>query len=171
MVNKSNQNISFQGKKLSVTGRQIKEGDSLPKFIVSDANLSDLDQSATFGKPTILLSVPSVDTPVCAIETKRFSQEIEKRAGKLQLITVSMDLPFALKRFCSAENITNLITTSDYKHRSFGESFGVYIQEMGLLARAVFVADPSGKVVHVEYVDDISHEPDYAQALAAADKL
>jgi len=166
-MNKSNQNITFQGKKLTVTGRQIKEGDALPKFVVSDANLADLTESFVSAKNTIILSVPSVDTPVCAIETKRFSQEIANRGGTLQLLTVSMDLPFALKRFCAAENITNITTSSDYKHRTFGENFGVYIQEMGLLARAVFVVNTAGKVVHVEYVDDIAKEPDYAAALAA----
>ena len=166
-MNKNNQSITFQGKPLTVTGRLIKEGDRLPKFTVSDANLADLTEAAVVGKNTIILSVPSVDTPVCAIETKRFSQEISKRAGALQLLTVSMDLPFALKRFCSAENIANITTTSDYKHRTFGENFGVYIQEMGLLARAVFVVDTTGKVVHVEYVGDISQEPDYAAALTA----
>ena len=166
-MNKSNQNITFQGKPLKVTGRQIKEGDLLPNFIVSDANLADLTEAALKGKNTIILSVPSIDTPVCAIETKKFSQEISKRAGNLQLLTVSMDLPFALKRFCSAENISNITTSSDYKYRTFGENFGVYIQEMGLLARAVFVVDTSGKIVHVEYVNDISQEPDYAAALGA----
>ena len=114
----------------------------------------------------LIASVPSLDTPVCAIETKRFSEEISKLGPDVACLVVSLDLPFAQKRWCGAEAVENIVTGSDYKYRSFGEDFGVYIQDMGLLARAIFLADKEGKIQHVEYIPDISEEPNYQAVLS-----
>ncbi|MCB0346047.1 MAG: thiol peroxidase [Bdellovibrionales bacterium] len=166
-MNTSNQNIHFKGEKTTVAGRELSVGDKLPAFKLTANDLSDLDSSTFAGKKLIVCSVPSLDTPVCANETKRFNSEAASLGKDVAVLVVSMDLPFAQKRWCGAEGADQVTTASDYKYRSFGEDFGVVWQGPQLLARAVFVADPSGTLKHVEYVGDISQEPDYDAALAA----
>lgn len=167
-MNTSNQNIHFKGEKVKVSGRQLSKGDKLPSFKLTANDLSDIDSSAFKGKTLIICSVPSLDTPVCSKETKRMNDELSKLGGGAAILIVSMDLPFAQKRWCGAEGADKVTTASDYKYRSFGEDFGVVWQGPQLLARAVFVVDPSGTIQHVEYVGDISSEPDYDAALNAA---
>jgi len=167
-MNKSNKNITFKGNKLTVLGREIKEGDKLPAFKLVNTDMADITNESFKGKTLIVSVVPSLDTPTCSIQTKRFNQEASKLGADIAILTVSLDLPFAQKRWCGAEGVENLTCASDYKYRTFAEAFGVYIQEMGLLARAIFVAAKDGSVKHVEYVASISDEPDYAPALAAA---
>lgn len=132
--------------------------------------MADLSSSKFAGKTLVVLSVPSLDTPVCAIETKRFNDEASKLGDKVAVLAVSMDLPFAQKRWCGAEGVNNVVTGSDYKHRAFGEAFGAQIQEWGLLTRAVFVADSKGTVVYSEYVPEIPNEPNYTAVLDAVKK-
>lgn len=170
-MNTSNQNISFKGEKTAVAGRELSVGDKLPSFKLTANDLSDLESSDFAGKKLIVCSVPSLDTPVCSTETKRFNEEISKLGDDFALLVVSMDLPFAQKRWCGAEGVDKVTTASDYKYRSFGEDFGVVWQGPQLLARAVFVADQSGEIKHVEYVSDIAQEPDYDAAVKAAKNI
>jgi thiol peroxidase len=119
------------------------------------------------GKPTILSVVPSLDTAVCAMQTKKFNEQLGSMGERINAVTVSMDLPFAMNRFCGAENIKNMRVGSDYQDRNFGKNYGTLIEELKILARAVFVLDAAGKVVHAEYVPEVTSEPDYDAALEA----
>ena len=162
--------LTFKGDPLTLLGREVKPGDHVPDFVLTGNDMADLTINQFRGKNLIIASVPSLDTPVCSNETKRFNQEVTKLPN-MAVLTVSLDLPFAQKRWCGAEGATNVVTASDYKHRGFGEAFGVFIKEWGLLSRAVFVVDKAGKVVYVQYVPEVSSEPDYAPIIAAASKL
>ena len=115
-----------------------------------------------------MLSVaPSIDTPVCATQTRTFNKEAAGLSEDVVVVSVSLDLPFALKRFCGAEGIERVITASDYKYHDFGEAYGVLMRELGLLTRAVFVVNREAKVIHAEYVSEVTNEPDYTAALEA----
>jgi len=162
-----NGEITFKGNPLTLIGPKLKVGSEAPHFTLTANDLSDLRCDAYHGKIVVLSVVPSLDTPVCAVQTRTFNQQATRLAKDVVVLTVSMDLPFAQKRFCGAEGIDRVVTASDYKYRTFGEAFGVLIKELGLLARAVFVLDRQGKVVHVEYVPEVTQEPDYEKALAA----
>lgn len=163
--------ITFLGNPITVKGTALKAGDKLPDTKVVGQDMSDLTISSLLGKPLVVLAVPSLDTPVCSIETKRFADEIAKLGGRVNCMAVSRDLPFAQKRWCAAENATTIVTGSDYKYRTFGEKFGALWEGAELLVRAVFIADASGQITYTEYVAEISQEPDYAAALNALAKL
>jgi thiol peroxidase len=167
---KSNEKITMKGSPLKVEGRCVEEGMPLPAFTVTGADMADVTNATFAGKVVVLVSIPSIDTPVCAVETKRFNKEAVSLSQDVVIATVSRDLPFALKRWCAAEGVDRVVSLSDYKYRSFGKAFGVELPDLALLARAVFVADKSGKVVHVDYVTEVADEPDYAAALAAIKK-
>jgi len=164
---KSNEKITMKGNPLTVEGRCIEEGAPAPAFKLTAADLSDVTNATYAGKVLVLMSIPSIDTPVCAIETKKFNQEAVGLSQDVVIASVSRDLPFALKRWCAAEGVDRVVTLSDHKHRGFGKEYGVELPDLGLLARALFVVDKSGKVVHVEYVSEVAEEPDYAAALSA----
>jgi thiol peroxidase len=167
----TNDNITLFGNKLTVNGAPLKVGQQLPVFKLTANDLSDLG-SDTFKNTVVILSVvPSLDTPVCSTQTKKFNAELEKLPAGVVVLTVSRDLPFAQKRWCGAENATKVQTASDYKYRSFGPAFGAEVVESALLARAIFVADKQGIIQHVEYVSELTHEPDYDKALAVAKDL
>jgi thiol peroxidase len=119
------------------------------------------------GKPTILSVVPSLDTPVCQMQTKKFNDQLAALGDRVNAVTVSLDLPFAMNRFCGAESIKNMKVGSDYQDRSFGKNWGMLIDELKILARGVFVLDKSGKVVHAEQVKEVAEEPNYEAAIAA----
>jgi len=123
------------------------------------------------GKPTIISVVPSLDTPVCQVQTKTFNRELASLGGKINALTVSLDLPFAMNRFCGAEDIQAMRSGSDYMDRAFGTNWGLLIDELKILARAVFVLDAQGVVRHAEIVKEVASEPDYGAALAALKKL
>ena len=161
IMNTSNNNITFKGNKIAVRGAAVKVGDPLPAFKLTGGDLQDIDNSRYKGKLLVISVVPSVDTPVCAIQTKRFNQEAGKLSPEVKILTVSVDLPFAQKRFCAAEGVENIEMASDFKYHRFGESFGVELPDLGLLARAIFISDKAGKIIHVEYVSEIADEPDY----------
>lgn len=167
---KSNETITMKGGALKVEGRCVEEGTPAPAFTLTAADMADTTNASFSGKVLVLLSIPSIDTPVCAVETKRFNQEASSLSGDVVIAAVSRDLPFALKRWCAAEGVHRVTALSDYKHRSFGKAFGVELPDLGLLARAVFVIDKNGKVAHVDYVTEVANEPDYAAALAAVKK-
>ena len=164
-MNKTNDNITFKGGKLTVKGEPVREGELLPKFKLTATDMSDLTNESFKGKTLLLSVVPSLDTPVCQIQTRRFNEEAAKLSADVNILTVSLDLPFAQKRWCGAEGIERVQTASDYKYRTFGEAFGTYITDIALLARAVFIADKFGRVQYVEYVPEIAQEPDYDSAL------
>jgi thiol peroxidase len=123
------------------------------------------------GKPTILSVVPSLDTPVCQTQTRKFNEQLGALGDRINALTVSLDLPFAMNRFCGAENIKNIRPASDYMDRSFGQRWGMLIDELKILARGTFVLDANGKVVHAETVKEVTQEPNYDAALAALKKL
>ncbi len=157
--------VTFQGNPLTLEGTQVKVGDTAPDFTVINNDLNSLKLSDTKGK-RVFLTVPSLDTPVCDTEVRRFNQEASK-LGDVTIYTISMDLPFAQARWCGGAGIDKVITASDYKDREFGKNYGVYINELGLLSRAVFVVDENNKVTYVEYLNEITDEPNYDNALAA----
>lgn len=157
---------NFKGTPLTILGNETKIGDKVPAFKLTGTDMSDVTNSTFEGKTLIILAVPSLDTPVCSLETKKFSNKIQKLGDKVALLAVSRDLPFAQKRWCVAEGVENITTASDYKYRTFAEQFGVLIQDWQLLSRAVFVIT-DGVVKFVEYVSEISAEPDYEAVLKA----
>ena len=156
---------NFKGSPLELLGSELKVGQSAPAFTVTGQDMSDISSSKFSGKTLVLSIIPSIDTPVCAIETKKFNQEFEKLGDNAICLTVSMDLPFAQKRWCAAEGVEKIIVASDYKHRSVGQAFGAFIKDWGLTSRAVFVIDQTGKIAHAQYVPEVSSEPDYAAIL------
>lgn len=158
--------VTFQGAPLTLKGIQVKVGDTAPDFTVVDNDLNSLKLSDTKGK-RVFLTVPSLDTPVCDTEVRKFNQEATKLGEDITIYAISMDLPFAQGRWCGGAEIDRVKTVSDYKDREFGNNYGVYINELGLLSRAVFVIDENNKVVYVEYLDEITNEPNYEKALEA----
>jgi thiol peroxidase len=160
----------MKGSPLKIEGRCVEEGMPMPAFTLTGADMADVTNASFAGKVVVFLAIPSIDTPVCAVETKRFNKEAVGLSQDVVVATVSRDLPFALKRWCAAEGVDRVVSLSDYKHRSFGKAFGVELPDLALLARAVFVADKSGKVVHVDYVTEVADEPNYAGALEAIKK-
>jgi thiol peroxidase len=163
--------VTLRGNPVTLTGNEIKPGADAPDFTATDNGLQPVKLSAARGKVVILSAVPSLDTPVCDTETRRFNEEAGKLGGGVEVWTVSMDLPFAQKRWCGAAGVSNVKTLSDFRERSFAQSYGVLVKDgplSGLTARAVFVVGKDGKVKHAEYVKEISTEPNYDAAIAAA---
>jgi thiol peroxidase len=159
--------ITMKGNPLTLLGPAIKPGDSAPDFEVINQALETVNLASSRGKVRLIAAVPSLDTPVCAVETKKFGQEIARLPANVQFYTVSADLPFAQKRWCGAENV-KVTTLSDHRKLSFGEHYGVLIKELRIHARAIFVIDASDKVTYVEIVPEIAQEPNYEKAIAAA---
>jgi thiol peroxidase len=162
------QAATFKGNPLTLVGTELKVGDQAPSFKLVGNDLSDVESDRFRGKVRVLSVAPSLDTPVCAAQTRTFNKEAVSLSDDLVILSVSRDLPFALARFCGAEGIERVITASDYKYGTFGEAYGVHIRELGLLARAVFVIGKDDKIAHAEYVREVTREPDYETALAAA---
>ena len=163
--------VTLRGNPVTLGGNEIKPGADAPDFTATDNGLQPVKLSAARGKVVILTAVPSLDTPVCDTETRKFNEEAGKLGGGVEVWTVSMDLPFAQKRWCGAAGVSNVKTLSDFRERNFAQSYGVLVKDgplSGLTARAVFVVGKDGKVKHVEYVKEITTEPDYAAAIAAA---
>lgn len=163
-------NVAFKGNPVTLLGNEVKVGQAAPDFKVQKSDMSDYTLGACAGKTRIIATVPSLDTPVCDLETKRFNDEASKLPN-VEIVCVSMDLPFAQKRWCAASNVDKIITASDHREASFGRSYGVLISGGPLdrvLARAVFVIGSDNKVKHVEYVSSIGEHPNYEAALAAA---
>lgn len=158
--------ITFSGAPLTLEGDQVKVGDIAPDFTVVGNDLNPIKFSETKGK-RILVAVPSLDTPVCDMEVRKFNQEATK-LNAVKVFTISMDLPFAQARWCGNAGIENVVTASDYKDREFSKSYGLYIKELGLVSRAVIVVDENNKVVYTEYLEEITNEPNYEKALEAA---
>jgi len=163
--------VTMKGTPLTLVGNEVNVGDEAPDFEALSNDLSLVKLSSFREKVCIISSVPSLDTPVCDIETRRFNEEAEKLSSDVALLTISMDLPFAQKRWCGAAGVTRVQTLSDHRDASFGTSYGVLIKELRLLARAVFVVDRNGFVQYVQLVKEITQEPDYDPIVTAVRKL
>jgi thiol peroxidase len=163
--------ITMRGNPLTLIGNEIKVGDVAPDFVVLDNNLSPVKFSSFRGKTCIISSVPSLDTPVCDMETKKFNEEAGRLGPDVAILTVSMDLPFAQKRWCAAAGVDKVQTLSDHRDASFGTSYGVLIKELRLLARAVFLVDRKGILQYIQLVKEVTNEPDYPAVLNALKKL
>lgn len=161
--------ITFKGNPLTLVGPQIKVGYPSPDFTVVDGDLKPVKLSDFKGQLVIISSVPSLDTPVCEMQTKRFNQEAAKLDAKV--LSISMDLPFAQKRFCNANSVENVLVLSDYMDHDFAKTFGLLIKELRLLARAVLIIDKKGKVAYIQIVKEVATEPDYDAVLKEVAKL
>ena len=162
--------VTLKGNPVNLVGKQLKPGDTAPDFKLQDTSLQDVALSQSAGRTRIVVTVPSLDTPVCHAETRRFNEEAAKLPN-VEILVASMDLPFAQKRWCGAEGVDKVKVLSAHRDTKFGEGYGVLISEGPLdrcLARAVFVLDGNGKVKHAEYVKEITEHPNYEAALAAA---
>jgi thiol peroxidase len=161
--------VTFKGGPVDLVGPRIKPGDSAPDFECVGDGLSLVRLGDTPKKARLFSVVPSLDTPVCSMQTKKFAEALGTLGDRVAAYTISLDSPFAQKRFCGAENITTLTNLSDTRNQSFGEHYGTLITSLPipLLCRAIFVVDPSGKVSYVEYVPEITTEPNYDEALKA----
>lgn len=161
----------MRGNSLTLVGDEVKVGDAAPDFEVVANDLQPVGFSSFRGKVCVVSSVPSLDTPVCDTETRRFNEEAAHLGPDVEVLTVSMDLPFAQKRWCGAAGVTRVQTFSDHRDASFGKAYGVLIKELRLLARAVFVVDRQGVVKHLQLVGEVASEPDYKAVLEAVRKL
>jgi thioredoxin-dependent peroxiredoxin len=163
--------VAFKGNPMTLLGTEVKVGDKAPDFKVVDNAMQPATLDSFRGKIKIVSSVPSLDTPVCDMETRRFNQEADRMPDNVVVLTVSMDLPFAQKRWCAAAGVEKVKTLSDFQARSFGPAYGVLIKELQLLARAVFILDDQDVVRYVEIAPEIAKEPDYDRVLSAVRAL
>jgi thiol peroxidase len=163
--------ITMKGKPLTLVGNEVKLGQKAPDFEVIANDMSSVNLSSFKGKVCIICSVPSLDTSVCDIETRRFNEEAGKLGSDVVVLTISMDLPFAQKRWCGAAGVKNVQTLSDYREASFGKAYGVLIKELRLLARAVFVLDKDDTIRYIQIVKEVASEPNYEAALEAVKGL
>jgi thiol peroxidase len=161
--------VKFKGNPTTLVGPQVKPGDKAPEFKCLNQGLGAVALADTPAKARMFSVVPSLDTPVCSTQTKKFEDGIKALGDKAACYTVSLDLPFAQKRFCTGEGIATMQTLSDVANHSFGENWGCLIEglPLPLLARAVFVVDKAGTVTHAEYVPEVTTEPNYDAALKA----
>ena len=163
--------VTMKGNPLTLVGNKVEVGDQVPRFQVIGNDLSTVECESYAGQVCIVLSVPSMDTPVCDTEVRKFNEAASKLSSDITILAISMDLPFAQSRFCGAASIDRVQTLSDYRDASFGNAFGVLIKELRLLARAVFVIDKEGKIRYIQVVKEITEEPDYEAALNAVKNL
>lgn len=161
--------ITFKGNPMTLAGEAVEAGQPAPDFTLHyfKDGMQKLTLADLKGKPSLVSVVPSLDTGVCAIQTKKFNEQLAGLGDKVNAVTVSLDLPFAQNRFCGAEGITNMQTASDYQDRNFGNNWGMLIEELKILARGVYVLDADGKVVYAELVPEVTSEPNYDKALEA----
>lgn len=163
--------VTMKGNPLTLVGTELKVGDQAPAFVALDNDLSPVSLDSFRGKVCIISSVPSLDTPVCDMETRRFNNEAGTLGDDVVVLTISMDLPFAQKRWCGAAGVERVQTLSDHRDASFGKAYGVLIKELRLLARAVFVLDQQGTIRYLQLVKEIAEEPDYDSVLNAVREL
>ena len=162
--------VTMKGNPLTLMGSALQVGDKAPDAVLLNNDLQPVNLSDYRGQICVVSSVPSLDTPVCDMETRRFNQEAESLGQDVKILTVSMDLPFAQKRWCGAAGVNHVITLSDHRDAAFGKEFGVLIKELRLLARAVFIIDREGVIRYIQLVKELSQEPDYDAVLSALKK-
>lgn len=170
--NEVKRTVTLHGREMTLIGDEIKIGDKAPDFKVTSNDMTPMKFLRTYkGKVVLISSVPSLDTPVCDLETRRFNDEALKLSSDVEIITISMDLPFAQKRWCGQNGVTRVKTYSDYIKAEFGKSYGVLIKELRLLARCIFIIDKEGVVRYVQLVKEVSKEPNYEEAITALKQL
>lgn len=162
--------ITFQGNPVTLIGEEVKVGEVAPDFTALSNSLEEVTLEDFSGKTKLISVVPSLDTEICALQTKRFNEEIDE-LDDVQVITVSMDLPFAQGRWCGAEGVDNIEVLSDHRDADFGKKYGVLMDDLRLLARAIFVVDEADKVTYVEYVPEVTTHPDYDAVLEHVTEL
>ncbi len=170
-MNDTARTVTMKGNPLTLTGNKLKVGDTAPEFEALDNDLAPVNLSSVKGKICVISSVPSLDTPVCDVQTRRFNTEAANLGTDIAMLTISMDLPFAQKRWCGAAGVDKVATLSDHRGAEFGNSYGVLIKELRLLARAIFVVDQNGIIQYIQIVEEISEEPDYDEVLGAVNSL
>jgi len=163
--------ITFGGNPITLVGNQVKVGDKALDFTALDNTLKPVRFSEFKGKVKLISVFPSIDTSVCSIQNKKFNDAASEFGDKVVFIAISNDLPFALKRFCGAEGISNLVTLSDHRDVEFGNNYGFLIKELRLLARGVVVVDKNDVIRYVEYVPEVGQEPNYSAAINAVKDL
>lgn len=159
--------VTLKGSPVTLVGPKLAVGTEAPPFTALDAGFKKVALSGFAGRPVLISAVPSLDTGICSLQTVRFNEALAKLPKKVALLTISRDLPFAQKRFCSAKGIDKTVVLSDAALQEFGVAYGVLMKETGLLARSVFVLDSGGRITYIEIVPEVATHPDYAAALAA----
>ena len=157
--------ITFKGNPLTLLGPELKKGDKAPNFKLLANDLSEVSLESFKGKTRLISVVPSLDTPVCDMQTKRFNEEASRLPSDVVVLTVSADLPFAQSRWCGAAHVDKVKCLSDHREAAFGKAYGVLIKELRLLSRSIFVIGPDDKIQYVEYVKEITQHPNYEKAL------
>ncbi|KGR76764.1 thiol peroxidase [Ureibacillus sinduriensis] len=163
--------VTFKNNPVTLVGNEVKVGEKAPDFTVLANDLSPVTLKDSEGKVRLFSVVPSLDTGVCDAQTRRFNEEVVALGDGVAFYTISVDLPFAQKRWCAAAGLEGVHTVSDHKELSFGKAYGVYMEELRLLARSVFVIDKEGTVTYVEYVSEGTSHPDYDAAIEAVKAL
>lgn len=161
----------FKDKEVTLLGEQLNVGDKVLNFKAVKNDMSEFYLDNFKGEVTIITTFPSVDTSVCQLQLARFNHEISKFDGRVKIVTVSLDLPFALKRHCASNNITGAVTVSDYREREFSKKYGLLIDEIKLIARSVYVVDNNDIIRYAEICDKVSEEPDYDKVLSVVANL
>ena len=162
---------TFAGNPITLLGEEIKVGDKARDFTALNKDLSEFKLSSVLGKVVVITAFPSIDTGVCALQATRFNQEAAKLGDKVAIVTISVDLPFALSRFCAAEGIESAVTVSDHRDLDFGSKYGFVIKELRLLERGALVIDKEGIVKHVEYCSEVTNHPDYDKVMEVVTSL
>lgn len=163
--------VTMKGNPVTLVGNEVKVGQSAPNATLVANDLSNFELSSLKGKKVILSVVPSLDTGICDLQTKRFNQEASKLGADVVILTISMDLPFAQKRWCGAAGVDKLKTLSDHRDAAFGQAYGVLIKGLRLLTRAIFIVDARGNIAYKQIVPEITTEPNYDEVLAALKKI
>ena len=163
--------VTFKGNPITLLGEEVKVGDKAPDFTVLAPDLKEVKLSDYRGKVVVIAVFPSVDTGVCALQLTRFNKEAASFSDDVQLLSISVDLPFALGRYCADKGIKNALTASDHKDLDFGKKYGFVIKELRLLARGTVIIDKDGTIKYVEYVPEISEHPNYEKALEVIKEL
>ncbi len=159
--------VTFKGGPMTLVGPELSVGDDAPDFSAIDQGLAEVTLASSAGKVRLISVVPSLDTPVCSDQTKKFGDALKTLPDNVQVYTISLDLPFAQKRWCGSEGV-EMTTLSDHRSKSFAEAYGVLLKELQLLTRAVFVIDANDKLTHVEIVGEVTEHPNYDAAVDAA---
>ena len=163
--------VTMHGNPLTLLGAELNVGDSIPDSEVLDNDLNAVKLSSFQGKICVISTVPSLDTPTCDMETRRFNETAGQLGDDVVILTVSTDLPFAQKRWCGAAGVDKVVTLSDHRDAAFGTAFGVLIKELRLLGRSIFVVDRNGVIQYIQHVKELSEEPDYDAVIEAVKKI
>lgn len=163
--------VTIMGNPLTLLGPKLEVGSKAPDFTVVDADLKEVTLGDFSGKVKVISVTPSLDTPVCDFQARRFNQEASQLPGDVAILNISMDLPFAIARYCAGAGIDKLKAFSDHRDASFGNAYGVLIKELRLLARSLFIIDKDGVIRYIEIVPEVTHAPDYDKALNALKEI